>query len=87
MEYKLSECDKCIIGYYLNEIKICLKCDKSCYECDGAADYCLSCNNTYYFNYLNNKCLKRNSKKCIKYEENFSTCEICKKGFYVDDDK
>ncbi|KAL4483582.1 hypothetical protein ABPG72_016863 [Tetrahymena utriculariae] len=71
----------CQIGYYLQKLGKCQKCDQSCLHCyENGNDKCYQCSMGHYMN--NQYCMKcePNCKTC-KYRSNY--CTSCQQGYFL----
>ena len=75
-----DKCLFCIVGYYMNDDDLCLKCDSNCYECRNSADHCSSCRDGNFLS--NSKCFPcvSNCKTCETAED---LCTSCRDGEYL----
>ena len=75
-----DKCSFCIVGYYMNDDDLCLKCDSNCYECRNSADHCSSCRDGNFLS--NSKCFPcvSNCKACKTAEDH---CTSCRDGEYL----
>ena len=91
-----EKCDRCEIGYYLNQGK-CFKCNiENCLKCDFGinGNTCNSCMNGYYL--IEGKCYSKdtastncqsNCAQCLHNESNEEFCLSCKDNYKAFDGK
>lgn len=85
-----TSCSVCKQDYYLLESKC--KQHSTIAFCNSYSlttpDVCSECQENYYFNLSENKCVKRtiSIKKCAKYTYNLEKCEECQESYIVSKD-
>ncbi|KAM3134120.1 hypothetical protein pb186bvf_013741 [Paramecium bursaria] len=54
LEYSLCKCDE--IGYFINSMNQCQRCNHSCRTCNNQEAFCTSCNEIFFFDTVANSC-------------------------------
>ena len=77
---KLFHCSDCEIGYYLENVANCKKCDPNCITCTESQNFCTSCKDGEYLS--KGKCLQCDSN-CKTCKTTSNNCLSCKNGYYL----
>ena len=81
-ECTLTECLKCNIGFFLNEVGKCISCGNNCADCQMKG-VCNQCMEGFYLD--SSATCKNCANNCGKCK-NKETCDECLKGYLLDQD-
>jgi len=77
--YKRIKCNRCITGYYMNELNVCTKCPTGCFRCDSDGE-CLRCSKGYWYSHSSKKCVKC-TNNCASCGWRTGSCKRCQRGY------